>query len=158
MAVSDLDLRDLIPAPHLNAHFRLQIDGLDLVDFSECSGLSAEVGVQDYVEGGENRFSHRFPTRGSFPNLVLKRGTTANSDLWEWYFEFSRDGRVTPRDGQVHLLAWEGAASVPVRVWAFTRGFPVKMTGPDLNAQSPAVAIEALEIVHHGLQLVPLGV
>ena len=28
------------------------------------------------------------------------------------------------------------------------------MTGPDLNAQSPAVAIESVEVVHHGLLLV----
>jgi hypothetical protein len=32
------------------------------------------------------------------------------------------------------------------------------MTGPDLNAQSPAIAIESVEVVHHGLVLVPIPV
>ena len=41
----------------------------------------------------------------------------------------------------------------PVRVWAFTRGFPVKWTGPELNALSPGVAFETLELVHRGVRV-----
>lgn len=144
--------------PRLNAHFRLLIDGLPLADFSECSGLAGELGTEDYLEGGENRFAHRFPVRASFPNLVLKRGTTQSIALWAWYYEYLALGKVAPRDGQIHLLAWENDDIRPVRVWAFHRGYPVKMTGPDLNAQSPAVAIESVEVVHHGLLLVPIPV
>jgi phage tail-like protein len=144
--------------PRLNAHFLLLIDGLPMGDFSECSGLAGEVGTEEYLEGGENRFAHRFPTRANFPNLVMKRGTTVNDALWRWYAEYATLGRVRPRDGQVQLIAWEGDAVVPVRVWAFTRGYPVKMTGPDLNAQAPAIAIETVEVIHHGLQLVTLPV
>lgn len=146
--------------PHTNAHFQLLINGVPLADFSECSGLSGDLGTEDYLEGGENRFAHRFPVRASFPNLVLKRGTTASPALWTWYFEYLAVGKVLPRDGQVHLLGWAGDPPEfkPVRVWAFRRGYPVKMTGPDLNAQSPAIAIESVEVVHHGLVLVPIPV
>lgn len=147
-----------LTTPHLNAHFRLAIDGLDAFDFSQCSGLSSEVGVEEYQEGGENRYSHRLPTRVSSPNLVFSQGAGPGRDLWDWYFEYLVNGAVVPRDGQVHLLSWVEAALVPVRVWAFNRGFPVKMNGPDLDAQSPAVAIETIEIAHHGLSLVRLGV
>ncbi len=143
--------------PHTNAHFQLLIDGVLVGDFSECSGLSGELGTEDYLEGGENRFAHKFPVRASFPTLVLKRGTTDNPALWTWYGEYLDSGRVNPRDGQVHLLAWtEPGLLRPVRVWAFRRGYPVKMTGPDLNAQSPAIAIEAVEVVHHGLSVIPI--
>ncbi len=62
---------------------------------------------------------------------------------------------MLPRDGQVELLSWVTGTSGPVRVWAFRRGYPVKITGPDLNAMASAVAIESLEIAHHGLGLVP---
>lgn len=142
--------------PHLNAHFQLQIDGLVIADFSECTGLSGELGTEDYLEGGENRFAHRFPVRAAFPNIVLKRGTTESADLWAWYYEYVETGKIAPRDGQVHLLASVDGELKPVRAWAFRRGYPVKMTGPDLNAQSPAVAIESVEVVHHGLLLVPV--
>ncbi|BCB91053.1 hypothetical protein Psuf_083660 [Phytohabitans suffuscus] len=120
-------------------------------------GLAGEVGVEEYVEGGENRFAHRLPTRGSFPNLVLSQGAGPGLGLWDWWAEYLATGRVAPRDGQVHLLAWVDGALAPARVWEFRRGFPVKMTGPELDAQAPAVAIETLEIAHHGLRLVRLG-
>jgi phage tail-like protein len=41
----------------------------------------------------------------------------------------------------------------PVRVWGFSRGWPAKLTGPDLDAQSSAIAVESIEIAHHGLEL-----
>lgn len=153
--MSALALPAMAP-PYLNAHFRLSIDGLTIADFSECTGLVSEIGTEEYVEGGENRFAHTFPTRRSSPNLVLKRGSTASAALWSWYGEWESLGQVTPRDGQVLLMTSVEDATVPVRVWAFRRGFPVKVAGPDLNAQSPAVAVESIEIAHHGLSLVPV--
>jgi phage tail-like protein len=150
MAVAD------VQRPHLSAHFRLSIDGLPIVDFSECTGLSSEVGTEEYLEGGENRFAHRFPSRHTSPNLVLNRGVGSSNALWEWYAESLASGRVKPRDGQVELLSWVDGDLGPVRVWAFRRGYPVKIAGPDLNAMSSAVAIESLEIAHHGLGMVPV--
>ena len=143
-----------VELPRLNAHFLLSIDGLVMGDFSECTGLSAEISTEEYAEGGENRFAHQFPTRGSFPSLVLKRGTTASLELWTWFSEFRKSGHVAPRDGMVSLLGDVAGDRVPVRAWAFRRGWPVKMTGPDLNAQSPAIAVESIELVHHGLTVV----
>lgn len=141
--------------PHLNAHFRLAIDGLGDMDFAKCTGLSSEVGVEEYLEGGENRYAYRLPVRASFPNLVLSKGLAGSRALWEWYYEYLVGGRVTPRSGQVHLLAWVDEELAPVRVWSFKRGWPVKVTGPELDAQTPGVAMESLEIAHHGLLLVP---
>jgi len=142
--------------PHLGAHFRLEIDGLDDHAFSQCSGLGGEIGVEEYAEGGENRFTHRFPSRAGFGNLVLKQGAGPGLGLWAWWGELLSTGSVKPRDGQVHLLAWRDGELVTVRAWAFTRGWPVKMSGPDLDAQSAAVAVETMEIAHHGLRLVGL--
>ncbi|MFF1509285.1 phage tail protein [Streptomyces sp. NPDC058326] len=140
--------------PYVTASFRLRIDGMTMADFSECTGLASETGVEEYAEGGENRFTHRFPSRGSAPNLVLKRGATADRGLWDWYAEYARLGRVGPRDGQVQLLGTVAGETVPVRVWSFRRGWPVKISGPDLNAMSAAVALESVEIAHQGLALV----
>ena len=140
--------------PYLNASFRLQIDELPFGDFAECQGLAGEAGVEEYAEGGENRFAHKFPSRVSFPNLVLKRGADVSLDLWSWFEEWVRTGQVRPRNGQVILMAPVGGEMVPVKGWAFVRGWPVKVTGPDLNAQAPGVALESVEIVHRGIRAV----
>lgn len=141
--------------PFLGAHFVLAVDGLASVSFSKCSGLAGEVGVEEYAEGGENRFSHRLPARGGFANLVLTQGAGPSTELWSWFAEYLVTGRVTPRDGQVTLMSTVEGELVPVRVWAFRRGWPAKLTGPELDAQSSALAVEQVEIAHHGLHLVP---
>lgn len=139
--------------PFTTAHFVLAIDGLRSASFSKCTGLAGEAGVEEYHEGGENRFVHRLPTRLGFPNLVLSQGAGPLPELWDWFHELQTTGLVTPRDGTVVLMGAVDGELAPVRVWAFTRGWPVKLTGPDLDAQSSAVAIEAVEIAHHGLSL-----
>lgn len=139
--------------PFTTAHFVLAIDGLASASFSTCAGLSGEVGVEEYQEGGENRFVHRLPTRASFPNLVLGQGAGPLHELWDWFHEYLVAGIIAPRDGTVVLMAHDGGELAPVRVWAFTRGWPAKITGADLDAQSPAAAIDSLEIAHHGLAL-----
>lgn len=142
--------------PFLNLRFRLSVDGRELVSFSECTGLSLEATTEDYHEGGENRFVHRFPASGQVPNLVLKRGMTKSGELWDWFVHYLETGEVTPKDGQVELLAATASTdkeAKPVRVWAFTRGFPVKWTGPELNALSPGIAFETLELVHRGVRV-----
>jgi phage tail-like protein len=144
--------------PYLGAHFVLAVDGLVSVSFSKCAGLAGDVGVEEYVEGGENRFAHRLPVRGSFPNLVLTQGAGPSTELWGWFFEYLVTGRVAPRDGQVSLMSTVEGALAPVRVWVFRKGWPVKLTGPDLDAQSGAVAVESVEIAHHGLHLATVGV
>lgn len=143
--------------PFTTAHFVLAIDGLVSVSFSKCTGLASEVSTEDYQEGGENRFTHRMPTRSSYPNLVLTQGAGPLQELWDWYGEYQVAGFVIPRDGTITLASSIEGVLAPVRVWSFTRGWPVKITGPDLDAQASAVAIEAVEIAHHGLALKKLG-
>jgi phage tail-like protein len=139
--------------PFITAHFVLAIDGLTSVNFSKCSGLAGELNVEEYQEGGENRFAHRFPTRASFPNLVLSQGAGPMQELWDWFYEFCVTGLVAPRDGTVVLMSSIEGEPAPVRVWSFVRGWPVKLTGPELDAQLSAVAVDSLEIAHHGLAL-----
>ncbi|MPY55737.1 phage tail protein [Streptomyces spongiae] len=148
-----LPLASPLVRPFTTAHFVLAIDGLASANFAKCTGLAAEVGVEEYQEGGENRFAHRFPSRASFPNLVLSQGAWPVQELWDWFAEFHVSGLVAPRDGSVTLMSSVEGVIAPVRVWAFTRGWPAKVTGPDLDAQSSAAAIDVIEIAHHGLSL-----
>ena len=47
-----------------------------------------------------------------------------------------------------------GPGTKLVRSWVFMNAYPVKWTGPNLNANSNSVAVEQLEIVHNGLRVV----
>jgi phage tail-like protein len=121
--------------------------------FSDCSGLEGTLQVEEYPEGGENRFVHKFPTRMTYSNIVLKRGISFSEDLWNWHFDYV-NGKGNRRDG---LIILQTELHIPVKVWTFKRGLPLKWTGPTLNAAQSAIAIESLEIVHEGLELVSPG-
>jgi phage tail-like protein len=130
------------------------IQKIAVAGFSECSGLETTLEVEDYKEGGSNGAVLKFPTRAMWSNLRLKRGIALNDDLWNWHYDFVI-GRGQRRDGVIVL---QDDQHSPVKVWTFTRGLPLKWTGPSLNATQNQVAIEELEIAHEGLTLKPLGV
>jgi phage tail-like protein len=98
--------------------------------FSECSGLESSLQVEEYKEGGRNDALRKFPTRTQWGNITLKRGVTADTGLWDWYYGFVR-GRGRRRDG---LIVLQNDLRAPVAVWRFCRGLPVKWTGPTMNA------------------------
>ena len=115
--------------------------------FSECSGLELSLDIEEYKEGGNNGTVLRFPTRVKWSNLRLKRGLALSDDLWRWHYGFVQ-GSVARRDGVVTL---QDEQQKPVKMWSFTRGLPVKWTGPSLNAAQGQVAFEEIEIAHEGL-------
>jgi phage tail-like protein len=46
-----------------------------------------------------------------------------------------------------------GPTGSTVKRWNVISGFPVKWEGPQFNTDSTQIAIETLEIAHHGLTL-----
>jgi phage tail-like protein len=127
--------------------------------FSEVSGLEATMEVETYESGGLNAAPLRFPGRIKWANLVLRRGVLANrplsdnTDFWSWLKGYL-NGNGTRKDGTISLLDETGN---PALIWAWTRGLPVRWTGPAMNAQQSQVAIEQVEIAHEGLTLVQGG-
>ncbi len=132
--------------------FILSLDGVEIGAFSEVSGLSVEIKVETIDEGGQNEFSHKVPGRMQWPNLVLKAGVTSNSALFDW---FRRSSGTGLEDGYLERhtvgLSLVDGAGETVRIWELDGAFPVKWSGPQFAAGSREVAMETLEIAHHGL-------
>lgn len=136
--------------PYLAFRFEVELDGLAVAGFSECTGLQWETETQDYLEGGVNTHVHKFPTRTKQSNLVLKRGIV-DRVMWNWYWDLTQ-GQVQLRTGA--LLVRDPSGSDVVMQWEFSNAFPSKWTGPDLNATQNNVAVESMDIVHTGLKRV----
>jgi phage tail-like protein len=149
-AVAKLPLR---PDPVGELRFTVKLpNNTELGRFRECTGLAAEIECKDYNEGGVNDFVHKLPTRMKYPNLVLKRGVTYEDALLKWLWSVQRElvrGPVTIQ------LKGPDLNTSGIRTWVFSNAFPIKWTGPNLNAGSNQVATETLEIVHTGLNLSP---
>jgi phage tail-like protein len=118
--------------------------------FSECSGLEMSVKYDEIKEGGQNGFVHRLPSRVEYGNLVLRRGTTTDTEFFDWCAGALR-GRIQRRLVTVSLVALDTRATV--FSWTFVDAYPVKWSGPSLKASDNAIAIETLELAHRGLQM-----
>lgn len=136
------------PDPVGELRFKVSIDAVVIGAFTECSGLTVEYEILEYQEGGDDRYTHKLRGRLKYPNLVLKRGVTFEDGLFKWFFD--RKDRESRGAVTVTLIGDDGSE---IRSWAFAGAFPVKWTGPSLNARSNNVATETLEIAHQGLLL-----
>ena len=119
------------------------------------SGLEVSVGVEEIQEGGENNYVHKLPGRMSWPNITLKRGITQNDALLAWLNkssgeQFSANGNKLTRSTAAITLM--GPAGQRLRSWEFDGAFPVKWKGPDFDVASSDMALEELEITHHGFR------
>lgn len=123
--------------------------GAVLGGFSECTGLDSEIAIEERLVGGINDRVFRFPGRASFPSITLKRGVAFSEDLYLWHESFLK-GEGKPRDGLIFLA---NETRVPIKCWMFEGGLPRKWSGPALNAQTSALAVESLEIAHRRLVL-----
>lgn len=146
-----MGIGDRKPDPSLAFRFLVEIDGLSVGGFSEVTGLQIETMVETYREGGFNDYEHKLAGPTRYPsNLVLKHGLTNDETLWNWHQAVTR-GVIHRKNGSIILLDISGEE---YQRWNFTEAYPVKWTGPDLRAGANEVAIETLELVHHGLSKV----
>lgn len=133
--------------PFRGFRFLIEIDGITSGGFARIKGLSREVKVESYREGGVNEYEHKLITQVSYPVLVLERGL-AMEDLWKWA-QATADGEVRRKTVRISL---QNEANEPAWAWLVSHALPVKWTLSDLDAQSSQAVMESLELAHHGLR------
>ena len=128
------------------------IDGAEVRGgFHEVSGLDAEQETVEYRNGNERSLAPRqLPGLVRYSNIVMKRGMMGGLELWHWV-EQSLQGKPQRASGQIHLL--NEAHDEIVITWRIRDAWPVKFTGPHLNAGISTVAIESLELAHAGIEI-----
>lgn len=133
--------------PPLAFHFRVEFDLPDAGDqdirFREVSGLSMELEEETYVEGGENRFTHKFPVRGSYQPLSLKRGLMENSAVAEWIRDAVQNFTIKPVTVWISLL---NDAHEPLETYTVVNAWPKKWVVSDFNAETSEYVVETLEL------------
>ena len=110
-------------------------DGL-IGSFDEASGLTSDTNVVDYREG----------------HVTLRHGSFAgDAEVLKMLREFAA-AIVNPakRCVTIRQLDPNGAARM---TWTLNNAWPVKFTGPELNAEGNEVAIEELVLTHEGLEI-----
>ena len=128
--------------------FRLSIGGDDLGAFHTCSGLGAQVEMEQYSEGGNNEFTWQLPTRVTWSTITLTRPVTADTTkVTRWLDEITR--RVERKNGEIVALQ---PNLTPIASWQVIGIVPVSWKGPSFDPSTSQAAVETLEIAHQGLR------
>jgi phage tail-like protein len=132
--------------PATSVHFKVEIDQHQLGMFSTCDGLGCEVAIEQREEGGNNFYVHQLPGRIKYTNIKLTRPLTKDShQLADWFASMATG--VERTNGRIVALTPRGETVVE---WNLRDVIPVKWTGPQFSVESPKVAMETLELAHHG--------
>ena len=133
--------------PLTNFHFYVDIESVFAGTFREVSGLSTENPVIEYWHAGpkgDTRYL-KMPGRLKVNDITMKTGTIDDTlSLHKWRKEIE-DGNVDKnrKNGTIWMF---NQANEPVAKWDFTDAWPIKISGPSLNAGANETAVEELTI------------
>src|SRR5687768_5976700 len=68
------------------ARFSLTVDGYEIAQFSELTGITTEIDVVDFMESSDKEnILKKLPGKRKPPTIILKRGKNASMELWAWH-------------------------------------------------------------------------
>ncbi len=131
--------------------FTLEIDNIQVAQFKECNGLKSTTAVFELEEGGMNDRVHKLPGQSRWGNITLRYGVTSDTSLLEWRNEVLVDDFAKRRNGSIVM---KNLQMQEVRRYNFVGAWPVAWEGPSFDANAAALAVEMIEIAHHGVSIV----
>ena len=136
--------------PYANFNFVVEIDGIEVGAFSEVDLPEATIEAIEYRDGSDlSSGARKLPGRVSYANVVLRRGISGRTDLWEW-FKSTRAGNLQRRDAAIVLLD-EGRQ--PVQRWLLRDAWPARYAFSRLEGRGNEIVIETLELAYEGFEL-----
>ena len=132
--------------PAVSVCFVVTVDGIELGSFNTCEGLGCEVVLEQRQEGGNNGLVWQLPTRLQYPNVKLSRPLTRDTEKVAKWFASMTTG-IRRRTAHIEARTGDGDT---VAQWGLLEVVPVRWSGPSFSPESPKVAMETIEIAHHG--------
>jgi phage tail-like protein len=97
--------------------------------------------LETKAEGGENRFSHRLPTRARYGDVTLKQGKFLGSGLIHWCHKAFDEYKFEPTNVMISLM---NADHVPLFNWYLINAIPKRLEVSSFNAQNNELVIQTL--------------
>jgi phage tail-like protein len=133
--------------PYMNFRFAVEFDQVTRGGFNKVKGVSREVKVETYHEGGQNEFEHKFASQTTYGNLTLERGVV-DPFLWSWQQDVS-DGFIERHN--ITIVLKDGRQNEVWR-WLVAGAFPTRWSASDLDGSGAQVLVESIEFAHRGIR------
>lgn len=139
-------------------HFLVEWGDNLKIGFTEASGLDFETEVIEYREGNSKKYNKsKQPGLTKFSNVTLKRGIFEGN--YEYYKEwrktylFQEGNKTGSKYRRTVTLKLLNENHEPIITWKLQNAWPSKIQSTDLKADANEVAIETMELVHEGLEI-----
>jgi phage tail-like protein len=135
-------------------HYSIEIDGVQLAQFQEVSGLTSELDVIELKENTKDGkyIIHKLPGNRKPPSITLKRAKSSSKDLWDWHQQiFQGNISGARKNGSVVLYNYDHSE---VGRYNFVNAWPSKVSMSSLKAGSNDVLMEEVTIVCEELERV----
>jgi phage tail-like protein len=150
-------MRGVLPElqdPQVVHHFGLEVEGINEASFREAAGFENSNDIIENRESGADgkQFISKQPGNLKWGDITLKRGMTDSMALYEWR-KLVVDGKHKQARKNGSVIFFD-AENQEIARFNFTRGWPSKWKGPDVNTTNNAVAVEEITIAHEGWERV----
>jgi len=138
----------------ISAAFRfvVNVDGIDLGAFTECTLPTIEWDVEEVKEGGLNAYIHQLPGRRKSAKITLKNGIGVANFVLDWYSK-----NLLEKFGRHKVtITLYNSIMIPKMVLHIEGAYPIKWTGPNLKSDDNTIAIQTLEMACGEMTLVTL--
>jgi phage tail-like protein len=132
--------------------FHVELDGIDIGAFKECSGVDSETEIIEYKETTKDgkMLIRKLPGAMKWADITLKKAIDSKKDLWDWRRQVEQ-GEIDDARRNGSIVLYDSTAKEMAR-WNFFDGWPSKWKGADLNAGENNVAVEEITITHEGME------
>ncbi|OLE28320.1 MAG: hypothetical protein AUG49_02820 [Catenulispora sp. 13_1_20CM_3_70_7] len=135
------------------SRFSLTIDGVEIAQFSELTGITTEVEPVDFLESSEKEvIFKKLPGKRKPPHVTLKRGKNNSMELWAWH-EAVLTGDIVAARKSCSLVMYNFDGS-PVARYHLEHAWPCKLEIGALKAGQSEVLMETVTIVCESIQRV----
>lgn len=143
-----------IEDPLVAFKYGLEIEGKLSGYFTQVAGIGSETEVVEHKivsEKGET-IIQKIPGRLTWNPVTLKRGVTSVLDIWNWRKDVVQ-GNIEKARTNCSIIAYS-QDNKPLARWEFTRAWPAKVVGPEMDSGSTNYMVEEVTIVHEGMERV----
>ena len=143
--------------PFRNFRFLVTVDEAE-AGFAKVTGLTHDVEVIEYAEGGSNDSNQKLPGRSNYGEITLERGMMDRYLFDEWMDQIhSVDSARHTGEGlnegfrKTVVISLLNKRRHVVKTWEVQMAWPSKLEPGDLDAQGNEVLIERLVLQTEGV-------
>src|SRR5271154_5983503 len=116
--------------PYPKFRYHVELDGISKASFSEATIGSSGQDPIEFRSGNDPDTNFKQPGMIRYANVVLKQGTTDNTDLFKWR-QSIENGKVKENRKKMAIVLLDSEGNSKAR-WEFSEAWPVKYSAPDL--------------------------